>query len=163
MFRTISIAIALTGMLHITAQAQSVPEIQWRTDLVPAFHESLQTGRPLVVYFFKPGCEWCIKLAQGALASREVNSLSDQGIFVAVESTRDDRNGNVLKMMDSLKVTGFPTVVVLDTRPDRIVERGRITGYFETWRFYYQLSHLFFEHPDPAFLSRSDLSKSGQD
>lgn len=130
-----------------TPQPASAAKIQWRTALYGAFEEALQVKKPLVVYFYQRACQWCDRIEAGPFASPEVNALGDKAVFARIDYEQDDQHKNVSKMVQSLRIDRFPTVVLLDVWPDAIMERGRVVGYFDILTYYFRLSQLFLEPP----------------
>jgi hypothetical protein len=122
--------------------SQPAKKIQWQNNIWGAYTMALNQNKPLVAYFHMWNGEYCRKLENGPLASPEVNSLADKAIFVRVDIDMDDNHKNVASKIRELNLKEYPAVVVMDVYKDRLVERGRIIGYFDTPEFYGHLNPL---------------------
>lgn len=74
-----------------------------------AYAIAIAQKKPLVVYFHREWCGYCVMLKTEALLSKEVNAFADQAIFVEVDPETDDANKNVsntsISSVDARKVT----------------------------------------------------------
>ena len=125
--------------------------IKWQPDLYGAYVQARDQRKPLVVYFYQTGCDWCERLEQDTLSTKDVNAFASRAVFARVDSERDDENKNVSKNIKALKIDAYPIIVVLDIASDGTpVERARIVGYYELDKFYGQLSKIFSLEPSSS-------------
>jgi hypothetical protein len=145
-----SIITSIAAFLFFSSAGQpQMNRIRWQVAPYGAYQEALLAAKPLIVLFDTPGGAWCAKLASGALASSEVNALFDRAAFLRVSSLSTDKNA--VKLRTELGIERYPTLVVLDVASDKIVERSRITGYFDTKEYHYKLMSIL--------LAKSNLAR----
>jgi len=122
---------------------------EWSNELYNGFLKASAAKSPLIVMFTQSPCGWCVVLATTIDADPRLRPLHAKAVLVAVDPARDeDDKGNVLQLQKDLKVTKFPTVVVLDVAPNGMRERGRIVGAFPANEFLSNLAQLL--PPDAA-------------
>ena len=112
-------------------------EIKWEKDLVSAYKEAMASGKPLVVLFGTDWCASCGRLQQQVLNSAEFNTLAGRAVFVHADPEKDKEAAN---MVDSLKITNFPSAVALDAEAHSLKERGRVVGSSSAGEFTRQLA-----------------------
>ena len=143
MFRLIISQFAIVGlafgMFFQYSYAQDPNGIEWQTDFYDAFNIAKSERKPLVVYVFskdEDGLHYsCAGLEKGALASRELKIFRKDAVFVRVNSTRDDENGNVGRFMRQAKITEVPCVAVAECWDNEIVVRNPFFGDMPTLDF----------------------------
>lgn len=106
--------------------------IPWFQEVLLAYQRAVETQKLLVIYFEFDECDYCRKLEAEVLRSPEMAVFANRAVF-AVASPLKDKIAESLR--SSLKVEDYPSVVVLEARPDVIVEKSRIIGYFERQKF----------------------------
>jgi hypothetical protein len=116
--------------------------LAWGTNLYAAYDEALRTHKPMVVFFYFKGSKYCQQLESQALASREINALGGAAVFVKVDIQSDDAHQNVSHLVSQLGLDQYPVTSVLDVGEKAIAERGRVTGYYASSEYYFQLSRL---------------------
>ncbi|HZS45619.1 MAG TPA: thioredoxin family protein [Blastocatellia bacterium] len=121
--------------------------IQWRTNLFGAFTDAMAQHKPMLVYFYNEEGPWCRKLQSEVFTSPEIRTLADKAVFVKVPDGLDDQSGNAKKLRDSLNITQYPTVAVLDPSPEKIVERGRVVGFYDSKSYYFQVTKILLIQP----------------
>jgi thioredoxin-related protein len=140
-----ALTIIMTLTLALSAFAQSTAYsngIKWHSNIYEAYQKALKENKPLVVYFYFKGCGNCHKLENESFSSSEMGALADKAVFARVDIETDDSYKNISKLRDSLKLERYPVIAVLDVATDKIVERGRILGYFSNSEFYFHLSQV---------------------
>lgn len=130
-----------TCLLILAASAFLPAQIIWSTDMVGSYKKALAENKPMVVLFTRADGENCIKLANGPLSSREINSFAARAIWVKADSANPDQHAT--KMMKELAIDRVPYLAVLDVGTEKIIERGAVKGYFDTQRYYFELSQVF--------------------
>ncbi len=112
--RFVILGLAFCAFVH-SAHAQDPNGIEWQTNFYDAFEIAKSERKPLVVYVFsknEDGLHYsCAGLEKGALASRELKIFRKDAVFVRVNSTRDEENGNVGRFMRQAKITEVPCSV----------------------------------------------------
>lgn len=118
------------GLLKIvpTQAASTVPAF-FKPNVFQAFKAAVDGGKPLVVVFWHPSSPPSVRLFEEILSSYAFKARYDvQAVFAAVDPLEKDQFGNADHLVRSLGIKLVPTIAVLDPFPDRINERGRITG-----------------------------------
>lgn len=128
-------------LLLLAAAAFLPAQIIWSTDMAGSYKKALAENKPMVVLFTRADGENCIKLANGPLASREINSFASRALWVRADSANPDQHAS--KMMKELAIDRVPYLAVLDVGTEKIIERGAVKGYFDTQRYYFELSQIF--------------------
>ena len=125
-----------------TASLLAAKKVQWHNNLYSAYSQALRENKPLVAYFYFYDCGFCKKLENGPLSSKEINSLADKAVFVRVNIHMDDAQKNVSKLIQQLQLERYPSVAVMNVYKDKLTERGRIIGLFETSEYYFNLTQI---------------------
>lgn len=135
-------------MRRINRPAETPAKIEWRTDILSAFHAARDAAKPLVVLFSDDNCTYCQKLVNQTLPDKRIQALKDEAIFV-LSNPGEDKDSAYLS--EGLNISGYPTVAVLKCSEGALDEVGRIVGYLEPAEFLQQLK---------ALLPQSDLTTS---
>lgn len=147
------LAAVVGGLLCVAAAGAAEPakpKIEWKTNLWDAYTLAVKEKKPLVVYFYADGCEWCDKMGD-TLADDSVQKFADRAVFVRVNGDKDeDVKGNVGKLMTQLGVERYPTVAVVQPFPDKLVDLGRVRGYFPAEKFAPRLEQALDQATDQA-------------
>jgi tetratricopeptide (TPR) repeat protein len=83
---------------------------------------SKDSGRPILLDFYRMGCSWCEKQARETYATSEVSAAFES----VVRARYDGERGEGKALADRYHIPGFPTVVVIDSDG---AEVDRITGF----------------------------------
>ena len=110
--------------------------IDWDENLITAYHRALAAGKPMVVLFSVPWCEHCRDLDAHVLTTSAMQPFAAQAIFVRVNPEKDK---NAENLANSLKITGYPTVAVLQASRASIDEKARVVGAMDAGEFTSQL------------------------
>ena len=122
--------------------------VQWSRHIYNSYKLAASQRKPLVVYFYQPDCTYCQKLEREALSSQLFTAFADKAVFVALNPEKDeDDKGNVTQLCKSLEINRYPILVVLDIGIDRLVERGRIVGYYDTDSYGAKLVQIILSAP----------------
>lgn len=136
-------------------QAQpAVKKIEWGTNLYAAYKQSVEEKKPLVVFFYVYSGNFSTQFAKNVLYTERMNAYAGRAVFARVDVEIDDQYKNAAKMISSLKLTEYPVVAVLDSWPDKIVERGHVTGFHEPQTFYTLFDDLLMKRPAGAISKR---------
>lgn len=91
-------------------------EIAWRPDLATAHAEAMQSGKLLLVHFYKDNCVWCDKVEQGVYGDSSVAAaVHSQFIPVRVNGPRDP------KYVAAFSVMRYPTEVIVAPEDGKIL------------------------------------------
>ena len=136
------------GQSRFLAAGESVAEkVIWQRNLFAGFRQAAKEKKPLVVLFTLSAEDndkgvWCKKLDEELLDARELQSLAGRAVFVRAVSSDEDNKGNYAQLRKELNLKRFPVTVVLDVTEDRIIESGRILGYFKREKFVEHMNTL---------------------
>jgi hypothetical protein len=119
-----------------TNEPNPVKRIQWQSNLYGAYLQALKEGKPLVIYFYVNGGNYCGKLEREVLSSYRVNALADRAIYARADADQDDTFKNVAILKKSLDLKDYPAIVVFDVSREYLKERGRVRGFHELSSFY---------------------------
>ena len=98
-----AIAVGLVSSSFCLADA-----IQWRADLDQARHEAAQTGKMVLVHFWKPSCGPCLKL-DGEVFNQPAVAQAIEAQYVPVKLNSDEFRATTA----SYGVKSLPTDVIL--------------------------------------------------
>lgn len=103
-------------------QATQAPQsIQWLHDLNKAHRLSKETGRPILIVFGGPWCQYCKKLDKEVLSHKTiVKYVNATFIPVHLDAQKDERAAKILE------VKSLPTTIVLSPDADLL---GSVEGY----------------------------------
>jgi len=117
-------------------QAQATgSKIQWFTNYNTAVKEAAKNQKPIVLFFTgSDWCGWCKKMHQEVFSSPDfVSQVGNAFIFVDVDFPMNQQlapeiaqQNNMLKQ--KFGVTGYPTVIILDSKENFIAETGYRPG-----------------------------------
>jgi thioredoxin-related protein len=101
--------------------AQAIQPIHWITDLKQAQRLAEITGRPILIVFSRPKCEFCRKLDVEVLSHPTIAKyINTTFVPVHLDALRDARAAQILEVQSS------PTTVILSPQADLL---GTIEGY----------------------------------
>jgi hypothetical protein len=95
---------------------------------IDAFREAIDENKPLVLIVGEQWCDYCLNLARDALRCAAIDRFAGDAAF-AYSFVSSDRGAESLA--DSLRITAYPTITVLEPETRMLLERRRITGYFD--------------------------------
>lgn len=120
----------------VTTNQTVVPSsIAWMTDYSSAASQAKESNKYLFLFFTgSDWCGWCKKFDSEILSTKEfVNAVGNKFVFVMVDFPMGKPlPADIKKQNDDLKkkfgVTGFPTVVILDSSQNFVAETGYRAG-----------------------------------
>jgi thioredoxin-like negative regulator of GroEL len=133
------------GALLVPAGARA-QEVKWRSDYNAALKEAKETGRPLVLDFYRVPCMWCDRL--DATTYRDpavVKMMNEQFIPVKIDGDREAR------LTEVLQIASYPTVVLADAERKIL---GTMEGYVEAPRFQEKLARALGRVANPEWMVR---------
>jgi len=114
----------------------------WLTDFAEAQKQSTEKNLPILINFSgSDWCGWCIKLDNEVFSKDEFKAYAKDNLilFLADFPNQKEQPNDVKAQNEALsktyKVTGFPTILLLDSKGDVIAktgyQRGGPTAYVE--------------------------------
>ncbi len=128
-------------------------KIEWHKDVFKAYDQAVLERKPLIVKFETDWCDYCKDLNDKVLTDTRFLNLADKAVFVAANPEKDKVAADLGKQ---LGVDGYPTVVVMEARPELLQEVGRVVGLLPADKFMPQLQKLM--PLDPAAHDRKEYS-----
>lgn len=118
-----------------TAHAQHGEGVEWLNSYEKALAESEQSNRPIVILFTgSDWCGWCKKLEKEVFNTREfAQRTSDKFVFLMLDFPMYTRQSGAQKahnekLKKQFGVRGFPTVILLDEKQQKITSTGYQAG-----------------------------------
>ena len=109
--------------------------INWNTNFNAAVSQAKQSNKYILLFFTgSDWCGWCKKLDSEALSTPEfANAIGNKFVFVELDFPMGQKpSAEVEKQNADLKkkygVTGFPTIVILDSAQNYVAETGYRPG-----------------------------------
>lgn len=91
-------------------------EIAWRPDLTTAHAEAVETGKLLLVHFYKDNCVWCEKAEQGVFRDRAIAAaIESQFVPVKVHGEREPA------FAAAFSISRYPTDVIVATDDGKVL------------------------------------------
>ncbi len=130
--------IAAFGSVHCAeaqAETQVVSQINWTTNFDAAKKQAQAESKPMFVYFTgSDWCPWCIKMDSQILSTPEFQqALAQKMIFVKVDFPRKSPQDQATKdqnqkLSNEFGIQGFPSVIILDSKGQKIEKMGFQSG-----------------------------------
>jgi protein disulfide-isomerase len=109
--------------------------IQWETNYQKAVRMAQEQNKPILLLFTgSDWCTWCIRLEKEVFASPSfVDRMKDKFIYVKLDYPNSSKpSADIVAQNKALKakfkVQGFPSVVILNSREDKIGSLGYQAG-----------------------------------
>jgi thiol:disulfide interchange protein DsbD len=100
------------------AGAGSAERIQWRSDEAAALAEARSSGKPILIDFTAAWCAACHELDEKTWVHAEV--AQELARYVTIRLDMTDRNPETVALGSRWKVSGLPTVIVLDPEGNEV-------------------------------------------
>ncbi|SCA64120.1 Thioredoxin-related protein DsbJ [Chlamydiales bacterium SCGC AG-110-P3] len=133
--RLIPLLACLTISWTATTHAEGREFIQWLDSYENATNQSEKTNRPIVVLFTgSDWCGWCKKLEKEVFNTREfADRASNKFVFLMLDFPMHTRQSTAQKahnekLKKQFGVRGFPTVILLDEKQQKITSTGYQAG-----------------------------------
>jgi protein disulfide-isomerase len=131
---TLGYSSALKAQSTMTTQpGQS--QIQWQTNYNQAVQEAQKSRRPLLLFFTgSDWCGWCKKMQSEVFSSAEfAQSVGGSFVFVEIDFPMNkqlpaDQKQQNEQLKQKYGVTGYPTVIILDSNQNFVAEAGYRPG-----------------------------------
>lgn len=120
----------ITAFLLFLCLSTSAFAIQWQTDYNQAVQQAKQQSKPVFLFFTGKGwCSYCTKLEREVLNTQDFqNAVGNKFIFVEIDYQHGKVSPKTKQLMDQYRVTGFPTVVILDSQGNVVGQTGYKPG-----------------------------------
>ena len=113
---------------------QQVKILNWTTNYAEAVKTAQSTGKNILLFFTgSDWCGWCKKMQDEIFTSPDFKAAEDKFVFVEIDFPMKTRlpeelarQNNTLKQ--KYAISGFPTVVILDTSENKVLETGYQPG-----------------------------------
>ncbi len=133
------ILIVLTLILNLnnSLSAQKIynPKANAKKDIANAVTQAQKENKHVLLQIGGNWCPWCIKLHNYLHSNGDINRLlNDNYVFVEVNYSKENKNMDILKSLAYPQRFGFPVLVVLDKKGNRIHTQN--TVYLEKDKSY---------------------------
>lgn len=142
-----TISVALAFALNGFTQGIYNPKADAMGEIRTAMSIANKEGKHVYIQIGGNWCPWCIKLHNFLKADAQIDSiLRSDYVAVKVNYSRENKNLEVLKMLDYPQRFGFPVLVILDTNGKRIhtqdsgllesgndYDRKKILSFLRNW------------------------------
>jgi len=104
--------------------------IEWKTDYTQAVQQAKQQSKPVFLFFTGKGwCSYCSKLENEVLNTSDFqNAVGDKFIFVEIDYQHGSVSPKTKQLLDQYRITGFPSVVILNSQGKVIGQTGYKPG-----------------------------------
>lgn len=126
-------SILLTIAATLAALSLNAAELQWHTDLAKAKEKAAAENKQVLINFTgSDWCGFCIKLQKEVFSTPEfVEFANKKLVLVEIDFPRKKEQSAELKaankkLQDQYKVSGFPTLILLDSHSKKT---GEMVGY----------------------------------
>jgi len=120
----------LDWLAALPAPSEEVPGVRlgwYLNSSVAALVAAIDQNKPLVIVIGETSCADCEKLAK-ALRCAAVERLAGEAVFAYGMPSRDK---STLAIAGSFGMESYPTITVLEPESRMLIERVRITGFFD--------------------------------
>ena len=132
---TLGVSPALIALDHGPNEPDRLIRIQWYTNYNQAVQDAQSKRLPLLLFFTgSDWCGWCKKMHQEVFSSPEFSrAVGDTFVFVDIDFPKGKQLPPELaqqnaQLKQKYKITGYPTVVILDSNQNFIAEAGYRPG-----------------------------------
>jgi len=107
----------------------------WLTDFDAAKKKAASENKPLVLDFTgSDWCGWCIKLDEEVFATTTFQKYAEKNLilvkldFPQRKTQSSEEKDQNMKLAREYGVKGYPTIIVLDSKGDKIGQTGYVRG-----------------------------------
>ncbi|PIE89555.1 MAG: thioredoxin family protein [Acidobacteria bacterium] len=131
MFRALSLLLLSTALFAGVYD----PKASAKNDIQNAVEKAKLEGKHVLLQVGGNWCPWCLKLEGVFSKNKEINQiLTDHYVYVLVNTSKENKNNDVLASLDYPQRFGFPVLVILDAAGKRIHTQN--TVYLEEGKGY---------------------------
>lgn len=135
-FAVLLMAVLLMGSVgHFADCAAAESRIEWLTNYDQAVQRSASTSKPLILFFTgSDWCGWCKKLEKEVLHTPEFSDIAASDfVFLKVDfpmhkQLPPDQDRHNKRLKEKFGIRGFPTLVLLDEKQQKITTVGYRSG-----------------------------------
>jgi len=140
-FITSLLIFLLLGFLYLSCSKSSQTYstssgIEWETDYQTALQKASQSSKPIVLDLYTDWCHWCKRLDEDVWADSDMVAFSEGQVYLKLDAENSD-DGR--RLVEKLKVRGYPTVVILNHRGEEI---NKIVGYLPADKYLQKLKNV---------------------
>ncbi len=142
---TLILIISVSSLL--SAQKIYNPKADAKKDIANAVIQAQKENKHVLLQIGGNWCPWCIKLHQYLHSNKEINKLlNDKYVFVEINYSKENKNMDIMKSLAYPQRFGFPVLVVLDNKGNRIhtqnsvylekdksYDSKRLTNFLKQW------------------------------
>jgi thioredoxin-related protein len=120
-----------------------------KTDLKEALDKADKEGKHVLIQVGGNWCKWCIKFHEFIKNDSQIDSLINADyVFILINYSKENRNLEMMKQLEYPQRFGFPVLVVLDSKGNRLhtqdsgflesgdsYSRDKILTFLKCWNF----------------------------
>ena len=127
------------SLKHIEAQTDKVniynPEANAKADLDNAIKQAQKENKNVLIQVGGNWCKWCIAFHKFCKNDKQIDSLIKADyVFLLINYSKENKNPEIMKILEYPQRFGFPVLVVLDKTGKRIHTQD--SGYLELDKSY---------------------------
>ncbi|WP_321308252.1 thioredoxin family protein [Marinifilum fragile] len=131
----LALSLILFLMNNLSAQKIYNPDADAEKDIAEAVAKAKKEGKHVLIQVGGNWCPWCIKMHKFLHSQEEIQKLlNDNYVFLEVNYSKENKNKEVLKKLDYPQRFGFPVMLVLNAKGERIHTQN--TGNLEKDKSY---------------------------
>jgi Highly conserved protein containing a thioredoxin domain len=131
----LALSLILFLMNNLSAQKIYNPDADAEKDITEAVAKAKKEGKHVLIQVGGNWCPWCIKMHKILHSQEEIQKLlNDNYVFLEVNYSKENKNKEVLKKLDYPQRFGFPVMLVLNAKGERIHTQN--TGNLEKNKSY---------------------------
>ncbi|WP_083464702.1 thioredoxin family protein [Marinifilum fragile] len=131
----LALSLILFLMNNLSAQKIYNPDADAEKDITELIAKAKKEGKHVLIQVGGNWCPWCIKMHKFLHSQEEIHKLlNDNYIFLEVNYSKENKNKEVLKKLDYPQRFGFPVMLVLNAKGERIHTQN--TGNLEKDKSY---------------------------
>jgi thioredoxin-related protein len=126
---------AVCALFALTLSLSAAEDLKWTTDYTAALAQAKSENRKVFLFFTgSDWCSWCKRLNKEILSQDGFKEYAAKNlILVELDYPRSKSQPREVKaqnakLMDTYKIEGYPTVIVLDSAGKKVGELGYQEG-----------------------------------
>lgn len=134
------IALSCTPQENVESSSESSSELNWLTNLEAAKETARQEGKTIFVNFTgSDWCGWCFRLDDEVFSQTQFIQFAQENlVMLEIDFPRDIPQTDEVKaynsnLLESFKIPGFPTILLLNENGNEINRTGYKSGGAEKY------------------------------